>query len=88
MKTRTKGTTPRLDQTIVPSWLVDSIARESWALNGRGGSLDWAGVEIHLGRIVRRARSDAKDSRSIRVAALAAGRRAGRAQAAMEGARS
>lgn len=88
MKTRTKGTTHRPFETAVPGWLVDSIARESWALNGRGGSLDWAGVEIHLGRIVKRARSDAKDSQSIRVAAVAAGRRAGRAQAAMEGARS
>ncbi len=86
MKPQTKTANGRPLEDAVPSWLVDSIARESWALNGRGPSLDWAGVEIHLGRLVRQARSEARDSQAMHAAAVAAGRRAGRARAAMEGA--
>lgn len=51
--------------------LVEAIAQELWRLYGRNGTLDWAGAELHLGRIVRQARNDLRDSRRVPPAAPA-----------------
>jgi hypothetical protein len=54
--------------------LVDAIARDVWKLYGGSGTLNWAGVERHLGRMVRQARCEARASEPIFGAAAAAHR--------------
>jgi hypothetical protein len=52
--------------------LVQAIALELWRLYGRDGTLDWTGVERHLGQIVDKARKDVRDSLSLLVSVAAA----------------
>ena len=40
--------------------LADSIAQEVWSLYGQGTSIDWAGAERHLRRVIGWARQEAR----------------------------
>jgi len=67
--------TPAADET---RRLVDAMAQELWSLYGRSGSLNWAGIDRHLCRVVAQARRDARDPRAILVPANATSRSAAR----------
>ena len=42
--------------------LIEAIAQDMWARYSRDGTLNWAGVEHHLDRIVRQARIGVRSS--------------------------